>query len=301
MKNETMKNLIERHAAAEGFTETPIEGLQLFRISEPIERLPSVYPPSVCAVVQGRKHAYLDGQRYVYDPSHYICGTMPFPVQAEAPFATKEEPILGMMLSLETRAMAEIVVEYEATADPLRESPGVELTPGLMVVKWDDVFETALYQMLALLDDPVAARLLGKGRLRELLFAVIRGEAGALVRRSFGHSHDLTRALNYLRDNLNENLSVDDLAQKAGMSRAVFHRRFKAATTYSPLQFIKALRLSDAAMMIAQGMNVSEAADTVGYTSASQFSREFRRHFGHTPRAWGKIAATSGTDVQAII
>ena len=140
-----------------------------------------------------------------------------------------------------------------------------------------------------LLDDLIKLRLLGNGRLRELLLTIIEGDAGPLIRRTFGGSHDISRALTYLRDNIAEPLSVDDLAQKAGMSRTVFHRQFKAATTFSPLQFIKALRLSDAAMLITQGANVSQAADRVGYTSASQFSREFKRRFGRPPgqeRRW---------------
>ena len=70
------------------------------------------------------------------------------------------------------------------------------------------------------------------------------------------------------------------------MSRAVFHRRFKEATSFSPLQFIKALRLNHTAMQIVGGVSVSQAADEVGYTSASQFSREFRRQFGKSPREW---------------
>ena len=70
------------------------------------------------------------------------------------------------------------------------------------------------------------------------------------------------------------------------MSRAVFHRKFKQATTMSPLQFVKTMRLNKAAMMIAGGMNVNEAAMEVGYVSSSQFSREFKRLFGKSPRQW---------------
>jgi AraC-like DNA-binding protein len=72
-----------------------------------------------------------------------------------------------------------------------------------------------------------------------------------------------------------------------GMSRAVFHRRFKEATTMSPIQFIKTMRLNNAAMKIAEGKTVNEAAWDVGYASTSQFSREFKRMYGQSPREWG--------------
>ncbi|WP_368506475.1 MULTISPECIES: helix-turn-helix domain-containing protein [Rhodobacterales] len=80
---------------------------------------------------------------------------------------------------------------------------------------------------------------------------------------------------------------MDAMAAQVGMSRAVFHRRFKQATTMSPIQFVKSMGLNNAAMKIASGMNVSEAARDVGYQSASQFSREFKRMYGQSPRQWG--------------
>ena len=82
------------------------------------------------------------------------------------------------------------------------------------------------------------------------------------------------------------------------MSRAVFDRRFREATTFSPLQFIKKLRLNEAAMQIARGDHVGQAASSVGYTSASQFSREFRRLYGEAPREWGKLTRMTTTDRQ---
>ena len=76
------------------------------------------------------------------------------------------------------------------------------------------------------------------------------------------------------------------MAAQVGMSRAVFHRKFKQATTMSPIQFVKSMRLNSAAMKIAGGMNVNEAAIDVGYVSSSQFSREFKRMYGQSPRQW---------------
>ena len=76
------------------------------------------------------------------------------------------------------------------------------------------------------------------------------------------------------------------MATQVGMSRAVFHRKFKQATTLSPIQFVKSMRLNSAAMKIAGGMNVNQAAMGVGYVSSSQFSREFKRMYGQSPKQW---------------
>ena len=83
--NNTCKiiELIDRHAISEGATDTPIEGLQLFRTNHPVERLPGVYDPSICVIVQGQKRAYLDGTTHIYDREQYLCCTLPIPAEAE--------------------------------------------------------------------------------------------------------------------------------------------------------------------------------------------------------------------------
>jgi AraC-like DNA-binding protein len=68
------------------------------------------------------------------------------------------------------------------------------------------------------------------------------------------------------------------------MSGSVFHHHFKLVTASSPLQYIKRIRLDRAkALMTLDGYNAGSAARAVGYESASQFGREFKRLFGVTP------------------
>lgn len=298
MNQPALRELVSRHARGEGLSETPIQGLRLFRVSHPVERLPAVYPASMCCIAQGTKRVFLGGVTHTYDADHYMCATMPLPVEAEVPFATPEEPVLGLILDLDTHVMAQTLVAYEA-ARPPRPLPGLELSGGLLVVEEDERFIRSVSGLLELLDDPVALRVLEAGRLRELMFTILEDEAGPLVRRAFGPTHGISEVLSYIREHLGEDLSVDDLGRRVGMSRAVFHRRFKAATSFTPLQFIKALRLSHAAMQIVGGEAVGQAAMDVGYTSASQFSREFRRQFGASPRQWARAAVAAPVDVQA--
>jgi AraC-like DNA-binding protein len=68
------------------------------------------------------------------------------------------------------------------------------------------------------------------------------------------------------------------------MSVAEFHHNFKAVTGSSPLQYLKSVRLHKARMLILHdGLGAALPADRVGYGSAPQFSREFRRFFGNRP------------------
>ncbi|MGK2228360.1 AraC family transcriptional regulator [Devosia sp.] len=93
--------------------------------------------------------------------------------------------------------------------------------------------------MLEVLNSPVDTAVLGSGLLRELCYAVLKGESGAVPRRAFGVGNEIARTIDYLSTHLNEPVSIDDMAAHVDMSRAVFHRRFKEATTLSPLQFVK--------------------------------------------------------------
>lgn len=78
-------------------------------------------------------------------------------------------------------------------------------------------------------------------------------------------------------------MTVEAMAAASGMSLSTFHRAFRARTGQIPLQYVKRLRLHAARdLILFKGARVSEAARRVGYESPSQFSREYRRHFGET-------------------
>jgi AraC-like DNA-binding protein len=71
----------------------------------------------------------------------------------------------------------------------------------------------------------------------------------------------------------------------AGMAASTFHHRFRDLTAVSPLQYQKSLRLYAARnLMLVDRLDASTAAMRVGYESPSQFSREYSRFFGVSPR-----------------
>ena len=267
--------------------ETGVKGVQLFRVTTPIPCAPAVYEPTIVAIVSGAKEAILDGEAFVYDSNRYLCCTMSMPVEAGTPTASPENPLLGILISLDTRMMTDLAIEMESAAGAIRKPKGGPLPRGLALAHWDDAFTEALLRLLQLAESPADMAVLGQGRLRELYYAVLKGEAGDSARRAFGVGNEIARAIEYLSSRLDETITIEDAAAQVGMSRAVFHRKFKQATTLSPIQFVKSMRLNKAAMKIAGGMNVNEAARQVGYVSSSQFSREFKRMYGQSPRQWG--------------
>ncbi len=288
MTKEQIKQLIVDRTNQDGLTETGIEGVRLFRATQSIPCVPAVYEPCIVAIVSGRKEANLDGHRYIYDDSQYLCCPMSMPVQAGTPTASPDKPLYGVFISLDQRIMTELAMEMERVNGTLTPTKGSVRMQGIRLAGWDAAFTHALLRLLQLGNSQTDMAVLGAARLRELYYAILKGEAGIFARQAFGAGNAIARSIAHVSAHLDASVSIDEMAARAGMSRAVFHRKFKQVTTMSPIQFVKSMRLNNAAMKIAGGMMVSEAAMGVGYVSPSQFSREFKRMYGQSPRQWSE-------------
>lgn len=286
MSKNHIKNVIESRIQEDGMMETGVKGVKLFRATKSIPCAPAVFEPCVIAIVAGEKEAVIDGKICHYDNSQYMCCPMSMPVKAGTPAASPDNPLYGVYISLDTRVMTELAVEIENTMGATRPDIQGTIQSGITFAQWGDDFSDALLRLVQLGESATHSAVLGEGRLREVYYAVLNGDAGFAARRAFGVGNEITRAIRYLTTHLNDAVTIEDLADHVGMSRAVFHRKFKQATTMSPIQFIKSMRLNNAAVKIAGGKTVSEAALDVGYVSASQFSREFKRLYGESPRQW---------------
>lgn len=286
MSKRHIRQFLENSIREDGMVETGVRGVQCFRASDPLRCAPVVYEPAVIAIVNGTKEAILDGKKYAYDSNQYLCCAISMPVEAGISTASPENPLLGVYISLDTKVMTELTIELESAAGAIRKPKGGPLPPGFALSRWDDAFTDALWRLVQLGDSRTDTAILGEGRLREVYYAVLKGDAGDSARRAYGVGNEIARVIEYLSSRLEEAVTIEDMAAQAGMSRAVFHRKFKQATTMSPIQFVKSMRLNQAAMKMTGGMNVSEAALEVGYASSSQFSREFKRMYGQSPRQW---------------
>ncbi|MCI2399277.1 AraC family transcriptional regulator [Aliiroseovarius subalbicans] len=286
MSKVQIKQLVQGRTDQDGLTETGIKGVRLFRATQAIPCVPAVYEPCVVAIVSGAKEAVLDGRRYVYDDGQYLCCPMSMPVKAGTPAASVDNPLYGVMVSLDKRVMTELATEMESAGGVLPVVTGGLRAQGIRLARWDEGFTDALLRLLQLGASQTDTAVLGETRLRELYYAVLKGEAGIFARQAFGAGNAIARSIAHVSSHLDAPISIDDMAARAGMSRAAFHRKFKQATTMAPIQFVKSMRLNNAAMKIAGGMTVNEAAVNVGYVSPSQFSREFKRMYGQSPRQW---------------
>lgn len=287
-----LKKIIDKLAPKEGVYATGIDSVKVFRISHPMPRRPNVYAPGICVLESGVKKVHLNEAEFQYDKDSYFCSTIPLPVSVEVTRFRKDHHVLGVYIAFDNLVFNELVVEFEANQKSLGSAIDSDNARGIAVFQREPQTDAAILELLQLTQDEQALGLLQKGRLREVFYALLTGKPGPMIRQTLGVGNSIAKSIQFIRKNLSGTITVEDLATHAGMSRAVFHRRFKEATSISPLQFVKILRLNEASQLMAAGRSVSESALMAGYASASQFSREFKRRYGVPPKEWSPATKT---------
>lgn len=158
----------------------------------------------------------------------------------------------------------------------------------MAVTRLPDSLLDAFVRYLRLLDTPDDYRVVSPMVVREIIYRVLKSDQGPRLRQMAtigGATNRVTRAVQILRSRFNEPINVEDLAQELGMSPSSFHHHFKTATSMSPLQFQKTLRLQEARrLLMSEDVDANLVASRVGYEDASQFSREYKRTFGEPPK-----------------
>lgn len=276
-----MVELLATLAPAEGMTQSTLEGVKFMRANRPHPRQPVMYEPCIVIVCQGRKRGFLAEQSFVYDAQQYLVLSVPLPFECETE-ASAAEPLLAISIRVDLTLVAELLMALNDTRGAVHSEPrGIYATP------LDRPLSDAVLRLLESLVSPFDARILGPSIVREICYRVLTGEQGDAIRAALTHQHHfgrIAKALRRIHTDYRGDLDVETLAREAGMSLAVFHAQFKQVTSTSPMQYVKTTRLHHARLLMAQdGLNVSAAAARVGYESASQFSREFKRLFGLSP------------------
>jgi AraC-like DNA-binding protein len=287
---------VARLTPADGMHRSLIPSLDLIRGSVPTVCMPSVYQPSLAFVVQGRKRALLNEEVFHYDALNYLVVSVTLPAVGQVLEASPERPYLCLRLNLDLEQIARLLLELGD-----RGAPPVAADRALFVARMDEPLLDAVLRMVKLLDAPQDIAMLAPVILREIYYRVLRGELGHRLvdlAEGDGASHRVVRAIEWLKARYTAPLRIEELAAAVHMSASALHHRFKEVTAMSPLQYQKHLRLHEARrLMFTDGIECATAGHRVGYESASQFSREYRRLFGAPPRV--EVARLRETGVPA--
>ena len=266
-----------------GFSPTVLEAVEFFWTDKPTPRVPLSYAPGLAIILSGKKIGHLHGQRFEYGQGSYLAVGLPLVFECETQ-ASADAPLFGLFLQFcpaELQELNGLLEQGSAARLPRASSLGVE------PLTVNPLMKEAITRLVRQLSQPTEATALGAGTLREIFFHALQDTHGRVLlsmtqlSRPEARIAELLRRIEARGDQL---CTVDAMAKDAGMSPASLHRHFRCVTGYPPLQYFKRQKLLRARDLLVSGQNsVSQAAYAVGYVSVAQFSRDFRKLFGHPP------------------
>jgi len=211
----------------------------------------------------------------------------PMAVEVEFVEASPEVPFLAAGVVMDLGRMADVLLRIDrldgAAAKPIPTDPSAVFS-----VPLSDNLLDPMIRLLETLSKPRDAAILGESIVDEVYYRLLSGDRASELRsllQQRGEIQRISKAVEYIHQNLDKPVSVEQLADMVYMGRTSFYETFRAVMHSSPLQYAKSVKLLKAQMLIQEGKNASEAGYMVGYNSPAQFSREYKRHFGFAPSA----------------
>jgi AraC-like DNA-binding protein len=260
---------------------TDIPGLTLVRRVTPTAPCSVTYEQSVAVIAQGKKRVDLGRSSFIYDASRFLLTSVDLPVSSRVIEASRAAPCLAMSLKLDMPMIRELLSREDIQTEAPTNSPAIAI--GKTTVE----LLSACNRLVGLLDSPRDIPFLSGLIQREIVYRILQSTVGPRLRAiaTLGEQSQRTaKAISWIRANYAKPLRVEELAELANMGVSTLHHHFRMLTALSPLQYQKQLRLQAArGRMLMDGLDAASAAFEVGYESASQFNREYRRFFGQPP------------------
>jgi AraC-like DNA-binding protein len=273
---------IDALAQNPGERPTAIPGLTIYRLTAPTACYAAEYETALAVFVQGKKRATFGRTTYLCDGSTFLLTSADVPLVSEVVEASEKSPLLLLFLKLDLAIVREILDREEfksRNGRPPSHSPPVGRTTSELL--------KPCVRMLELLDTPAEIPFFSDLIHREIVYRLLQCPQGDLLRaiaRLDDDRRGTGKALAWLRANYAKPFRLEQLASMARMGTSTFNHRFRAATSLSPLQYQKQLRLLSAReRMLIEGLDATAAALEVGYESITQFTREYKRLFGQPP------------------
>lgn len=280
------KSIIENRALLhleDGIHDTHFSSIKIFKTTQYEPKSPLIYDVCLILVLQGKKIANLASSRFVFDCDNYLVVPTTLPLECET-YATKEEPFISLIISLDRPMMVDIIEELSERDFESKKSSSV----GIFSDKVTESIELTTEKLLDVLESKEESMILGQGVLKELFYRIAIGDNAQVLHKMFleeNKESKIAKALKHIHDNYNSSLDMDSLARLCDMSVSSFHTHFKTITSHTPLQYIKKIRLSKAKDLLTKfDYKVVDVANELGYDNPSHFSRDFKSYFGYSPK-----------------
>lgn len=226
-------------------------------------------------------------QTYEYRPGTVAVTLYPMTVESEIVRASPDIPFLVTGLAIDLRQMAEILLRIDRADGGAGKATPTNIS-GVFTTPLNDNLLDPFIRLFRAQANPRDAAILGDAIIEEIYYRLLCDERGGELRfllQQRGEIQRISKAVDYIHQNLEKPVSVEHLATMVHMGQTTFYENFKSVMHVSPLQYAKSLKLHKAQQLIKEGKKANEAGYLVGYNSPAQFSREYKRHFGFAPSA----------------
>lgn len=282
--NRLRDRLIERYHRTGRCGPQSVPGLNFSVLYDNVEVPSCFYHLAVALILQGEKTVTAGSRVYRYGEETAIVTASDLPTSYRLE-ASRSKPFVSTSLQLDARNIEELVRTEPRILE--RHTP-TQRSHVFSVFKAPEELLSAFDRLIQIVDDPERLRLLGPGIVREIHYHLLVSETGAPLCRFYENAsieNRIAKSIHWIRQHFREPIDFDALLGVANMSQSTFYRHFRDVTGLTPLQYRKVLCLHEAqSLMLSKGYTATRAAYEVGYKSPQQFTREYKRTFGHTPR-----------------
>lgn len=277
-----VEEIITRHCSRGGGCETPVPGLQVGRLTQPVPPTMLMAEACVCLLIRGTRTITVGDAVFTQDEETYLLSTVGVPSIVSIADASPTTPYIALRIDLDfdlaRQVLAEIDVGALHSASPKTPLSLGQIDPGL--------FDTVV-RLVRLIEELKDVAFISRLLHREILYRLLVGPVGGKFRqmvRLGTKGNRAIKAVTWLQSHFRDALKIKQLADLALMAESTLHRHFHALTGMSPIQYQKHLRLHEARrLMLRSDLDVGSTALAVGYESPTQFIREYRRLFGAPP------------------
>lgn len=280
------KSIIENRdilTLSDGIHDTAHKNVKIFKTATYEPKSPLIYDVCLILVLQGKKIANLANNRFTFDCDNYLVVPTTLPLECET-YATKEEPFVCLIISLEKTLMYDIIKKLQNRDFDENKDSKFGIFSDIVTTE----IENATEKLLDILESTEKTAILGDSALMELFYNIAIGENAKMLHKMFledNYESKIANALKIIHDCYNQNHEIDNLARICDMSVSSFHTHFKNITSHTPLQYIKKIRLSKAKdLLVKNDLKVVDVADRLGYDNPAHFSRDFKNYFGYSPK-----------------
>jgi len=282
MKELLIEELFNKYdfGQTQGLKSTYLEKVKLLKIDNCGQSRKLLYNRGIFLIASGENKGFINNQHMILGNNQYVIIATAQPAECETMMCTKA--MKGLYIDLDLKRLQKMYSLIDKKTITSLKTPKNVVTGNM-----NDAIDSAFEKLMQVLLNPEESKVLGDNILDEIYYRIIKTTTGEHLLQlccQLTHFSRISNIVDEIQNNLDQEVSIDMMAKKAKMHRANFHIKFKEIYDDSPIQYIKKIRLNKARQLIQfEKMKIVDVASKVGYVSPTQFSREFKSHFGYPP------------------